>query len=157
MYKTSIYTYTHTGVSMQYIYYTYIYIYIYNTIIKINKKERKACHNTPKSLGSWKKFFCLFGIKSWGTLFSILYHFFLNLLYSFPLFKATLLFKFLILLILFRRLLKHINLHFLVLYQCSLSKSSLWHWIRKVSLSKLWKPKMAVCCNDSEKCKQSGN
>ena len=52
MYKTSIYTYTHTGVSMQYIYYTYIYIYIYNTIIKINKKERKACHNTPKSLGS---------------------------------------------------------------------------------------------------------
>ena len=37
------------------------------------------------------------------------------------------------------------NPRFLALYIRILSKSNMWFWIRKVPLSILWKPKMAVC------------
>ena len=64
----------------------------------------------PFSVGSYKlDFFSLFPIKFWGTLFSIQYHFFLNLSHVFRLFAATLFPKFLILLSSFRKLLNEKN------------------------------------------------
>ena len=64
----------------------------------------------PFSVGSYKlDFFSLFPIKFWGTLFSIQYHFFLNLSHIFRLFAATLFPKFLILLSSFRKLLNEKN------------------------------------------------
>ena len=73
------------------------------------------------------------------TLFYVLCYFFLNLLHLFLLFTTTLLSKFLILLISFQNFLKDKNLYFLPMNLCDLSEGNMWFWIRKVSLSILWK------------------
>ena len=123
-------------------FYIYIYTHIYILLInKINKKER-----SPTIPPKYLSYFI--------TLFSITYHFLLNLLHLFWLSTAILLSKFLVLLISFRKLLKDQDRYFLVLYICSLSKSSMWFWMRKASLSVLWKPETTVCDRNCEKSKQ---
>ena len=98
----------------------------------MNKKERKTSNTTQilKTLSLTLLFFCLFLIKSQGTLTSTLCCFFQNLSNLFWLFAAILLSKFFILLISFTKLLKDKNPYFLVMYICAglnyLFRSYLW-------------------------------
>ena len=47
--------------------------------------------------------------------------------------------------------------HVPILYAYSLNKSSMWFWIRKVSLPTPWKPKMAICDVNCGKCYNINN
>ena len=109
----------------------------------------------PPSLSWFTSFFvCFDQVLRYFMFYSVFY---LSKFFTFLpiIFAATLLSNSLVLLISFRKLLKDKNWYLLALFTCNLSKSSMWFWIWKVSLSILWKPKMAVCGVNFEKCKES--
>ena len=125
--------------------YTYIYIYphiniyicLFNEMKWIKKKEEKP-HNTTQSLPTLPSsrfwFFCFRLSPSLFTcplrFMSFFYIILIIYCFSFS--------KFLTLLNSFRKLLRDKNPYFLVLYKCNLSKSDMWFWVRKISLSLFW-------------------
>ena len=115
-------------------------MHMHTYLMKYNKwKRNKKPHNTTQILYPICPSLSLPRFLKRVTLFYILCCFFLNLLHLFLLFTTTLLSKFLILLISFKKFLKDKNLYFLPTNLCDLSESNMWFWIRKVSLSILWK------------------